>query len=218
MSVDHGVGSRHAGGRLVCDRLDVVRRGVWMGTCAGLALGGVAGTVDWPVVGTFFAGIEGAVAGTAAGLSSGFALSLIAGRSRSHWRARATAGCIAALAAAGVWLSRAGRVDVPGWVAVGLVIATVLIGAALGPLIAFGVDPTTAAGLRGLDLQRHFVLGAASGAGLGAVLGLVVGLFAYLPTAPVAAVEGAVLGSVCGLVLAALVIGCRAVPRLRAGR
>lgn len=198
--------------------LAVVRRGLWMGAVGGLLLGGLAGTADWPVVGTFFAGIEGAFAGTAVGASTGFVLSFVAGRPSSHWRARATSGFVAALAAEGIWLSGAGRVDVPGWLAVGLVIATALVGAALGPLIAFGVDPATTPGLRGPDLQRLFVLGAAAGAGLGAVLGLAVGLFVHVPTAPIAAVEGAVLGSVCGLVLAALVIGCLVVPRVRACR
>jgi hypothetical protein len=49
-----------AGGRLATMG-PVLTRAVCFGCSAGVEIGGVAGTVDWPVVGTFF----GALAGTA---------------------------------------------------------------------------------------------------------------------------------------------------------
>ena len=67
---------------------EITNFGSWMSSIqrgaalfAGLAgvLGGIAGTIDWPVVGTFFGAVEGALAGAVVGVIDAAALTLLAG-------------------------------------------------------------------------------------------------------------------------------------------
>jgi len=191
-----------------------------VGGIAGAVVGGVIGTIDTPIVGTFFGALYGAVLGTISGVADGVLLTWLISMTRSRWAVR--------LASALMWLL-ASRVAVtvngPFTVlheTVGQVIVAVvcvLLGAAVGPLIAFGGDRAVLVGRSGVVplsrlAPRLLVWGAAGGAVVGAVTGLVIGILAYPPTAPFAAVEGAVLGSVSGTVLAVLLGGVAALPRL----
>jgi hypothetical protein len=195
----------------------VVGRGVLVLAGAGAALGGVAGTLDWPLVGTFFGGLEAAAAGAVVGVIDGLVLSVLVGRTRSPWAARVISGAVSALASVVGALAYEGPVSVPRAVEVVLVVAAVLVGAVAGPLIAYGAA-TVCGGRRGQRPLPELVgllvaWGVGLGAGVGAVAGGIVGAFAYLPTAPFAVVEGAVLGSVTGAVLACLAAGIAVVSR-----
>lgn len=198
-----------------------IRRGAALFAGLGGALGGIAGTIDWPVVGTFFGAVEGALAGAVAGVIDAAALTLLAGWMRSRWACRGLAGVVAGMATAGGALIYAGPVNVSRAVAVVLIATAVVVGAALGPLVAYGAEPVPASRLAGARLPRVgriLCWGAALGAAAGAVAGLVIGMRTYLPTSPVAAVEGAVFGVVSGGVLACLVAGVAMLPRIRARR
>jgi hypothetical protein len=209
---------------------EITNFGSWMSSIqrgaalfAGLAgvLGGIAGTIDWPVVGTFFGAVEGALAGAVVGVINAAALTLLAGWTRSRWACRGLSGVVAGVAAAGGAQIYAGPVNVSRTVAVVLIATAAVVGAALGPLVAYGAEPVPASRLAGARLPRVGRIlgwGAALGAAAGAVAGLIIGMHTYLPTSPVAAVEGAVFGVVSGGVLACLVAGVAVLPRIRARR
>ena len=202
----------------------VTVRAVMVGSIAGAVVGGVIGTIDTPIVGTFFGALFGSLLGTMSGVADGVVLTGLTSVTQSRWAARLVsalmwllASCVA-VAVNGPFIVLH---DTVGQVIVAAV--CVLLGAAVGPVIAFGDDQAVLVGrfavvpLSGLA-SRVLVWGATGGAAVGAVTGLVIGILAYLPTAPVAAVEGAVLGSVSGTVLAVLVGGVAALPRLWARR
>jgi hypothetical protein len=186
--------------------------GVVLTAGLGLVLGGAAGTADWPVVGTSFGAVGGAVGGGVVGVVLVAVLGLLARFTRSAWTVRAVSGAIAAAACLGVAGSDAGTTA-----AIVLVSLGSLAGAALGPAIAFGVEPGPD-GRPGFTWAlatgaRLLARGGALGAVIGAVAGFTIGLD-YLPTAVFAAFEGAILGGVSGLVLAGLVVGAAVLPRL----
>lgn len=200
----------------------VTVRAVMVGIITGAVVGGVIGTIDTPIVGTFFGAMFGSLLGTMSGVADGLVLTGLTSVTRSRWAARLVsalmwllASCVA-VAVNGPFIVLH---DTVGQVIVAAV--CVLLGAAVGSVIAFGDDQTVLVG-RFAPLprlaSRVLVWGATGGAAVGAVTGLVIGILAYLPTAPVAAVEGAVLGSVSGTVLAVLVGGVAALPRLWARR
>ena len=202
----------------------VVARALMVGSIAGVVVGGLIGTVDGPLVGTFFGAMYGSVLGAVSGVADGVVLTGLAELMRSRWATRVVSGL--------VWLLAAGAAvvaDGPFTVlrhAVGQAVvaaACVLVGASVGPVIAFGRDPAASArGVAGVPLARLagrvLVWGAAGGAAAGAVTGLVIGIRTYVPTSPFAAVEGAVLGSVSGVVLSALLGGLAVLPRMWAHR
>src|SRR5690349_15514967 len=65
----------------------------------GLLLGGVAGTADWPLVGTFFGAIEGAAVGAATGVLVGVVVAWLIRRTPSGPVAFGVSGAVAAAAA-----------------------------------------------------------------------------------------------------------------------
>jgi hypothetical protein len=200
--------------------LSSIGRGAATFACIGAGLGGIAGTLDWPIVGTFFTAVPTALAGAAVGSVAAAALTLLAQWTRSRWAARVTAGAVAGAAAVAGGILHPRPIPVPTTLAMALVVAGTVVAAACGPLIAFGLEPAPERGLPRLRASRligRFVgWGAALGAIVGAVAGLVIGIHAYLPTSPFAAVEGGVLGAVSGVVLACLAAGVAVLPRLRA--
>jgi hypothetical protein len=206
--------TKAAGGRAGA----AVGRGVAALAAGGALLGGLAGTVDWPLVLTFFGAVEGAVAGAVVGLVVG----LVLGRSPvSRSRARAISGSVALLAALTGAVAYRGPLEVPPAAAAVLVALSGLAGVAVGPLIAEG--PACALGPERSAALMRFATRASTvaligGSALGAAAGLVVGAFAYLPTAPFAAVEGAVLGVVAAGVLALAVLAVGATPMLLRNR
>jgi hypothetical protein len=137
---------------------------------------------------------------------------------RSPWAARATSGAIALLAAAAYAEAAVGP-RTP--VTLVFVPIAACVGAALGPLIAFGAEFTPGTGITG-SIGRcvgwFLAWGAAVGAAAGAVTGLVIGLRTFVPTAGIAAVEGAFLGVVSGLMLGCVGAALSLTPRVRARR
>ncbi len=202
------------------------RSALWRGAAffAGLGalLGGLVGTLQWPVVATFVGATAAAVVGAVVGVLAGAVLAAVAGRTRSRWAARGASAVIAGAATVTVVLVETAPFAMPGAGAIGVVTAATLLGGGLGPLIAFGPEATMAGRRAGTAvgpvLRRILGWGAAAGAGLGAVAGLVVGIWANLPTAPFALVEGAILGGVNGLLLAVLAAAAVLLPRVRARR
>ncbi|MEA2426902.1 MAG: hypothetical protein QOF37_530 [Thermoleophilaceae bacterium] len=193
-------------------------RGTASFAASGGVLAGLAGTVDWPVVGTFFGVLEGAFWGAVFGVVDALALAWFARATRSPWAARATSGAIALLAAAayaGVALGPRTPITLV------FVPIAAFVGAALGPLIAFGVEFTPGTGITGAlgrCIGWYLAGGAAVGAAAGAVTGLVIGIRTFLRTAGFAAVEGAVFGVVSGLLLGCLGATVSLAPRVRARR
>lgn len=72
-------------------RSPVVARAVAFGCCAWGVIGGVAGTIEWPVVATFFGALAGAFGGAILGTVSGLALAEVARRQWPAWGG--TRGC-----------------------------------------------------------------------------------------------------------------------------
>jgi hypothetical protein len=202
----------------------VLTRAICFGCAAGAVIGGVVGTIDWPVVGTFFGASTGTFVGAGAGIVDGLALAGVARQGRPAWVARLASGIVSsgfALVAA----SRAGQFRALEPVAgqATLVAVCLLLGAVLGPMIAYGVEPISSGRVptpRPLPQlgARLLLWGAAIGGALGGTAGLVIGILAYLPTAPFAAVEGAALGAVSGVVLALLLGATALLPKLRMRR
>ncbi|MHB1430720.1 MAG: hypothetical protein ACYCVZ_01180 [Streptosporangiaceae bacterium] len=219
-----------------------ILRGIAYLTCLGAALGGIAGTVDWPLVGTFFGAVEGLAAGAVAGLADGLLLSYPAGRdgprrdavgrdpadrdatrpASLRWLIRAGSGALAGAAAVVAELVYAGPITLPLAAAVALVAVAALAGAGFGPLIRYGAElgRVRRFGRRQVPVTAGRVVGwgAVLGLALGAVGGLIVGAIVNLPTAPFAAIEGAILGAVSGTLLALLAAGFVVLPTLRARR
>jgi hypothetical protein len=202
----------------------VLARAICFGCGAGAVFGGVVGTTDWPVVGTFFGASVGVFVGAGAGIVDGLVLAGVARAGRSVWIARLASGVVSS-GFAWIAASRASEFrslqHVVGQVA--LVTVCLLLGAAFGPMIAYGVEPISfGRGPTPRPLSqiaaRLLLWAAAIGAGLGAMVGLIIGLFAYLPTAPFAAVEGAVLGATSAVVLTLLLGAAALLPRLRMRR
>ena len=202
----------------------VLTRALCFACTAGAVIGGVAGTISWPVVGTFYGAGVGVVVGAGAGIVDGLVLAAVARQTRSAWVARLASGIVSS-GLAPITASQAGAFlpvePVAGQAT--LVAVCLMLGAALGPMIAYGVEPISLG--RGPTPRplaqlgaRLLLLGVAIGGVLGGGAGLVIGISAYLPTAPFAAVEGAVLGSVSGLVLALLLGAAAVLPRLRMRR
>ncbi len=199
----------------------VLGRGALFFAGLGCLIGGIVGTLQWPVVATFFGAAEGAAAGAVAGVLAGAALAVLAGWTRSRWAARGVAAVIAGAAGLTVEIARTAPFVMPRAGAIAVVGAAALLAGVLGPLIAYGAEPVTVgrrAVAAGPVLRRFLGWGLGLGAGLGAATGLVVGIWAYLPTAPVAAVEGAFLGMVSGLFLACLAAAVVLLPGVRARR
>lgn len=153
---------------------------------------------------------DGAAFGALVGVLTALAVLVLTALSAPRWALGAgglvVGGC---LAVAVMWLVRP-PVGQPGGLAA-LVTAAGLLGAGLGPLVAFG--PAGAAGSRWPDHTALIALakpvlvgGLAGGAAVGGVVGLVVGVVAYLPTSPVALVEGGLLGATSGLLVALVVL------------
>jgi hypothetical protein len=202
----------------------VLARAICFGCGAGAVIGGVVGTIDMPVVGTFFGASVGVFVGAGVGIVDGVVLAGVARAGRSVWIARLASGVVSS-GFAWIGASRANEFrslqQVVGQVA--LVTVCLLLGAAFGPMIAYGLEPISfgrGPAPRPLSqiAARLLLWAAAIGAGLGAMVGLLIGLFAYLPTAPFAAVEGAVLGAMSAVVLTLLLGAAALLPRLRMRR
>jgi hypothetical protein len=202
----------------------VLARAICFGCGAGAVVGGVVGTIDWPVVGTFFGASGGVFVGAGAGIVDGVVLAGVASAGRRVWIARLASGVVSS-GFAWIAASRANEFRSLQHVAgqVTLVTVCLLLGAGLGPMIAYGVEPISSR--RGSIPRplpqlgaRLLLWGAGVGGALGGTAGLLIGIFAYLPTAPFAAVEGAVLGAVSGVVLALLFGAAALLPRLRVRR
>lgn len=199
----------------------ILIRAICFGCLAGAVVGGVIGTIEWPVVVTFFGAGIGAFVGALTGVVDGVVLAGVARRGRSVWIARLASGIVSS-GFAWTTASQHGRyqslASVPGQAT--LVAACLLLGAVFGPMIAYGVEPVsfghgptprTLSQIAG----RLMLWGAVVGGALGGIVGLVIGISSYLPTAPFAAVEGAVLGTISGVVLALLLGAAAVLPRLR---
>jgi hypothetical protein len=201
--------------------MSAIIRGGGLFAGVGGVVGATVATFDWPIVGTFFGAVEGAMAGAVVGVPDAVVLIFLARSTRSKWAAGITSGVVAA-AGLGWASTRAEPVDVPRPILALLMSIVVLLGAALGPLIAYGTAPApdgrpTGPGLAD-TVGRFLSWGAALGGAIGAVTGLVLGIRSYPPTSPVAAVEGAAFGAVNGLVLGCLAAAVSLLPRVRAGR
>jgi hypothetical protein len=211
----------HAGTDGFGGRLGLVAlRAMLVGSIAGAVVGGVIGTIDTPIVGTFFGALYGSVLGAMSGVTDGVLLTGLTSVTRSWWAARLVSALVWLLASR-VAVAVNGPFTVLHYTVGQVIVAAlcVLLGAAVGPFIAFGGDRAVPVGRFAVVplsrlAPRVLVWGAAGGAAVGAVTGLVIGIWAYLPTAPFAVVEGAVLGSVSGTVLAVLFVGVAALPRL----
>jgi hypothetical protein len=208
---------RHAGSH---DAFAVVGRAACWGAGVGAASGGVLGTADWPVVGTFFAALAGGAVGGVVGVINGVTLAGSTTVTSSRWAARLVAALTSlACAVVPAYLMHASpRWD---WI-VPLALGTVLA-AGIGPFAAFGVQPVVLGPrfrTRSVsDVAGRIVVGGLiAGAGIGGVAGLVLGLITYPPTAPFAVIEGAIFGSVSGVVLALLVAAAVVAPKLRVRR
>jgi hypothetical protein len=196
-----------------------IGRGITWFAASGGVLAGLVATVEWPVVGTFFGVLAGASWGAMFGVVDALALAWLARGPRSPWAARATSGAIALLAAAAYAYAGAGGPRPP--IAVAFVPIAAVVGAVLGPLIAFGVEFTPGTGITrslGRCVGWFLARGAGVGAAAGAVTGLVIGLRTFAPTAGIAAVEGAMLGVVSGLLLGCLGAAVALAPRVHARR
>src|SRR5664279_2861947 len=134
--------SRSNAGSRQATMLPVVTRGICFGGSAAAVIGGVVGTVDWPVVGTFFGALAGVLLGVGAGVLDSALLAGVAGRTRSAWTARLASAAVS-LGFALIAVSRAGAFRSLSHVAgkATLVTFCLLLGAALGPMIAYGVEP-----------------------------------------------------------------------------
>lgn len=194
-------------------QLPIFVRGAMLLGAAGITLGGVAGTVDWPLVGTFFGACEGGLAGAFVGTAVGTVFAMLGHRSRTRWAARLIPGSITAAAATtGLWTYR-GPLEVPVWVAVTLAVIAVVVTGYLGPTIATGLSPG-AARRSGLLAGRIVGTVGCLGATLGGIAGLLIGL-SRPATVVVAVFEGGVLGGASGGVLGLLAAGVAVLPRLR---
>ena len=190
-----------------------IGRGAGLFAGLGGVLGGLAATLDWPIVGTFFGVLEGAVAGAAFGVVDAIVLASLVRATSSVWGTRATSGVAAGAAALMAEAAYTGPIVAPSPATAAFITIAALMGAVFGPLIAFGMEPTPAR-----QMLRFLAWGAGGGAGAGAVTGVVIGLRTYAPTAGVAAVEGALFGVVTGLMLACLAAAASLLPRVRARR
>ena len=182
----------------------VVGRAVMAGVSVGAVLGAAIGTLDWPVVGSFFGALSGAALGPLGGGVSGLVLTMIAAHRGPVWSARAATGVTWLLGAlVAVSLRSEFRALHHLGVRVGVCAVCFGLGIVYGPSIALGARDLSIAGIA----RRIVACGAVVGAVAGGIIGFVVGLRAYAPTAPFAVGEGAILGCVCGTVLALLLVG-----------
>jgi hypothetical protein len=200
----------------------LLARAVAIGSAVTAVVGGVGGTVSFPVVGTFFGVLLGAVAGAAIGGLDGVVLIVVTTITSSRGATRLVCAATTIL---GWWALAAGGL-IPGWWPIPgpanlLILAAIaVVSGALAPIAAFGARPIRLRRRSGeapaaAVVKKALRYGAVAGAGVGAAAGLVLGLN-YLPTAPVAVVEGAILGSVSGAFAALVAAAALIAPRLRA--
>jgi hypothetical protein len=182
--------------------------------------GGLIGTIEWPIVGTFFGVVAGLAIGVPVGLANGLALAAALTATRSRWVIRLVAVLTSLACGIGpAYLTHA----TPHWDwVVSLVMSGILAGV-LGPFAAFGAQPLVLSPRFGTRpatdvLTRVMASAVTGGAGLGAAAGVVIGAATYLPTMPFAAIEGGALGSVSGAILGVLVAAAIATPWLRVRR
>jgi len=191
-----------------------VVRGVVVFAAAAVLLGGIAGTLQWPIVGTFFAALEAAPWGVATGVFIALVTSPFASR---RWAVRAVGGLTSGGLALGGLLSYAGPLKIDGDIGWTFVVVSAGLGVVLAPMVASGLEITAKAS--GASVGERFAAmvrrGAVIGSILGAAVGLVVGLFAFAPTAPFALVEGGIFGTVMGVVFALLMAAAVLLPRIK---
>lgn len=190
-------------------------RGAGLLLAAGTLLGGVAGTVDWPLVGTFFGAIGGGSAGAFVGMVLGVILGLLVRRKWPPWSFRLTSAALGGSTAVAGAAAYHGPLSVPRSITATILVAAVVLTGYLGPLIATGLEPADARRARRV-VARAVGAGCWLGAAAGGIVGLAIGVSSYLPTAAFALLEGAVLGAVSGGVLGLLSAAVAVLPRLHA--
>ncbi len=190
-------------------------RGAGLLLAAGTLLGGVAGTADWPLVGTFFGAIEGGSAGAVVGVVVGVVLGLLVRREWPPWSFRLTSAALGGATAVAGAAAYHGPLSVPRSITATILVAAVVLTGYLGPLIATGLEPAAARRAYRI-VARAIGAGCWLGAAAGGIVGLAIGVSSYLPTAAFALLEGAVLGAVSGGVLGLLSAAVAVLPRLHA--
>ena len=189
-------------------------RGAVLFSAAALLIGGLAGTFQWPLVGTFFEAISIGRFGPVIGVL----IATITSRMTStRWAARLSGGVICFVAAfIGVshYAFQGRSVPLLAWSWVAL---STVLGIVLAPMVANGVDVTSSRS--GGSASELFITiirrGAVVGAVLGGLVGLCVGLYAYAPTAPFAVIEGGVFGTVTSVVVSLIVAAVVLLPKVR---
>ena len=191
-----------------------VVRGVVLFSAAALLVGGIAGTIQWPIVGTFFDAFRVGLYGPVVGLVVAF---ITAPMASCRWATRIAGGTICTAVALPTMLNYAilGRpIAFVGW---SLVVLSATLGIVLAPMVANGVELT--ASWRGGSASDLFTTiisrGAIVGAVLGGITGLVIGLFTFAPTAPFAVVEGGILGTVTCSIVSLLIAAVVLLPKVK---
>ena len=191
-------------------------RGAVLFSAAALLVGGLAGTLQWPIVGTFFEALSIGRFGPVIGV----VIAAVTSPMASHrWLVRCTGGIICFVAALhGVVHSAFQGRSVPlfAW---SLVTLSVVLGVVLAPMVASGAVVTSSRhGESASELFTTIISrGAVIGAVIGAVVGLGVGLYAFAPTAPFAVIEGAIFGTVSSVIVALVIAAVVLLPRVKVG-
>jgi len=183
-------------------------------TAVAVLLGGTAGTLQWPIVGTFFEAIEAAPYGAVVGVFIALVTWPIASE---RWAVRLVGGLTSGGAARCALLTYSGPVKVTVIIGWSFVIASAALGVVVAPMVASGVEVTSSRPGEPASERfgKYVVRGLVVGSGLGGVVGLIVGLFAYAPTAPFALIEGGILGAVTGVVASLLVATAVLLPKVK---
>ncbi len=194
--------------------LPALQRATLLGAGAGAIIGGITSTFGFPIVGTFFGAIEGAISGGSVGVANGFAIAGVAAITPSRWNIRLSCAAItSSCAAALVFLNVAPQwASSHTWGGLLFVLMCTVLAAAVAPFAAFGeqpLNPRPLAPQRSVAelFRRALAIGAIGGVGVGAVVGLAIGIMTYPPTCMAALIEGGILGEVSGILLA-LMVGC----------
>ena len=195
-------------------------RGAVLFSAAALLVGGLAGTLQWPIVGTFFEALSIGRFGPVIGV----VIAAVTSPMASHrWLVRCTGGIICFVAALHgvVHYAFQGRsVPLFAW---SLVTLSVVLGVVLAPMVASGAVVTSsrhgesASELFTTIISRGAVIGAVIGAVVGLGVGLGVGLYAFAPTAPFAVIEGAIFGTVSSVIVALVIAAVVLLPRVKVG-